>query len=92
MIILDQQMVQLNHLQVQGTYETYKQTNDASKTKADIQLNHCLRKEKKKRDKPIISSTVVHLAHKLMHKLCGILCMYLEADQDQMCSGYEVGV
>lgn len=41
--------------------------------------------------KPIISSTVVHLAHKLMHKLCGILCMYLEADQDRTCGGYEAG-
>lgn len=38
MIILDQQMVQLKHLQVQGTYMLTK-TTDASKTKADIQLN-----------------------------------------------------
>ncbi len=39
MIIGDQQMVQLKHLQVQGTYMLTKQTTDASKTKADIQLN-----------------------------------------------------
>lgn len=72
--------------------DIHAQTNktDASKTKADIQLDLNFIKCNYK---SIISSTVVHLAlaHKLMNKHCGILHMYLEADQDRTCSGYEAG-